>query len=50
MIRPMGYRAYRLLKGALHTLDVYGSDVAISHNYYFLPVKHEERLRHLIAS
>src|SRR6202012_4001979 len=49
MIRPMGYRAYRLLKGALHPLDVYGNDVAISHNYYFLPVKHEERLQHLIT-
>jgi len=49
MIRPMGYRAYRLLKGALHPLDVDGNDIAISHNYYFLPAKHEVRLRHLIA-
>jgi hypothetical protein len=30
MIRPMGYLAYRLLKGALHPLDLYGDDVAIS--------------------
>ena len=49
MIRPMGYRAYRLLKGALHPLDVYGDDVAISHNYYFLPEPHQQRLHRLIA-
>lgn len=49
MIRPMGYHAYRLLKGVLHPLDVYSDDVAISHNYYFLPAKHETRLRQLIA-
>lgn len=49
MIRPMGYRAYRLLKGALHPLDIYGDDLAVSHNYYFLPSKHEERLHRLIA-
>ena len=49
MIRPMGYRTYRLLKGVLHPLDVYGDDVAISHNYYFLPPQHQQRLHHLIA-
>lgn len=49
MIRPLGYRAYRLLNGALHPLDVYGNDVAISHNYYFLPEPHQQRLNHLIT-
>jgi FkbM family methyltransferase len=50
MIRPMGYKAYRLEKSKLHRLDIDGDTVAISHNYYFIPPQHKERLRHLIQA
>ena len=45
MIRPLGYGAYRLLKDRLHPLDVYSDETAISHNHYFIPEKHAERLK-----
>lgn len=50
MVSPLGYRAYRLEKGKLYFLDVYSDDKAISHNHYFIPALHQERLRHLIEA
>jgi len=49
MVSPLGYQAYRLEKGRLHFLDVHSGDKAISHNHYFIPAFHQERLRHLIS-
>src|SRR5882757_1475455 len=48
MVSPLGYQAYRLEKGRLHFLDVHSDEKAISHNHYFIPTLHQERLRHLI--
>jgi FkbM family methyltransferase len=48
MVSPLGYGAYRLEKGSLHPLDVHSDELAISHNHYFIPAAHRERLRHLI--
>ena len=48
IVSPLGYKAYRLEKGVLYALDVHSDDQAISHNHYFLPTSHQERLRHLI--
>lgn len=50
MVSPLGYQAYRLEKGRLHFLDVHSDDKAISHNHYFIPAFHQERLRHLIEA
>lgn len=49
MILPLGYQAYLLKKGKLQPLDVYSDRTAISHNHYFIPPEHEERLKHLFA-
>jgi FkbM family methyltransferase len=49
MVSPLGYQAYRLEKGRLLFLDVHSEDKAISHNHYFIPTFHQERLRHLIS-
>jgi len=48
MVSPLGYAAYRLEKGALYPFDVYSDDKPVSHNHYFIPVTHQQRLRHLI--
>ncbi len=48
MVSPLGYGAYRLEKGVLYPLDVHSDDKAISHNHYFLPASHQQRLQHLI--
>ena len=48
IVSPLGYKAYRLEKGALYFLDVHSDEQAISHNHYFIPTAHQERLRHLI--
>jgi FkbM family methyltransferase len=50
MVSPLGYQAYRLEKGKLHFLDVHSDEKAISHNHYFIPTVHQERLRHLIEA
>ena len=49
MVAPLGYRSYALHNKKLLPLDVYSDQKAISHNHYFIPKKHEERLKHLIA-
>jgi len=49
MVSPLGYGAYRLEKGVLYSLDVHSDDKVISHNHYFIPVAHQQRLRHLIS-
>ncbi len=49
MVAPLGYRSYALRNKKLYPLDVYSDQKAISHNHYFLPTKHEERLKHLIV-
>jgi FkbM family methyltransferase len=48
MTGPLGYRVYLLGKGRLQLLDPQSDKTAISHNHYFIPRRHEERLRHLI--
>ena len=49
MIGSLGYRVYLLEKGRLQLLDPQSDRIAISHNHYFIPRRHEERLRHLIS-
>jgi FkbM family methyltransferase len=48
MLLPLGYQAYLLFDKKLRLLDVYSDKTAISHNHYFIPLRHEERLKHLI--
>jgi FkbM family methyltransferase len=50
MIAPLGYQVYLLEKGRLQLLDPQSDRKAISHNHYFIPSSHQERLRHLIDS
>ncbi|HLK28010.1 MAG TPA: FkbM family methyltransferase [Puia sp.] len=49
MIKPFGYSVYVLHDKKLHPLDVYSNQKAISHNHYFLPKKHQERVKNLIS-
>jgi FkbM family methyltransferase len=49
MISPLGYSVYALHDKKLLPLDVYSNQKAISHNHYFIPKKHEERLKHLLV-
>jgi FkbM family methyltransferase len=48
LVSPLGYHAYALEKGGLVRLDPRSDRQAVSHNHYFLPSAHEQRLRHLI--
>jgi hypothetical protein len=50
MIGHLGYHVYALYNKKLFLLDVYSNKKAISHNHYFIPQQHVERLKHLIAS
>lgn len=50
MIAHLGYQVYALYDKKLHLLDVYSNKKTISHNHYFIPHQHEERLSHLITS
>ena len=49
MISPFSYKCYLLRNKKLHLLDVYSNETAISHNHYFIPEKHAERLKHLLS-
>jgi FkbM family methyltransferase len=49
MLMLAGYQVYLLRENKLHFTDVYIGTEAISHNHYFIPIHHEERLKHLIA-
>ena len=49
IIRPFGYAAYHLQKGKLHPLDVRSDVSVISHNHYFMPPVHQQRLAHFIT-
>ncbi len=49
MIAPLGYHTYALQNKKLQPLDVYSNQQTISHNVYFIPKQHEERLTHLIG-
>ena len=49
LLRPMDYAAYRLENKRLYPLDVYSDQTAISHNHYFIPVRHQQRLGQWIA-
>jgi FkbM family methyltransferase len=49
MVAPLGYHSYALYDKKLYPVDVYSFQKAISHNFYFLPGPHEERLKHLIG-
>jgi FkbM family methyltransferase len=48
MIAPLGYRPYLLEKGRLRLLDPHSDKTAVSHNHYFIPAKHVQRLSGLI--
>jgi FkbM family methyltransferase len=48
LLLPLGYQAYLLSDNKLYLLDVYSEIKAISHNHYFIPIKHEQRLKKLI--
>jgi len=50
MVKPLGYKAYLLKEKKLHLLDVHSDEKAISHNHYFIPVQHAERIKDLIIS
>ena len=49
MLMLTGYQVYLLKENKLHFADVYVGTEAISHNHYFIPIEHEQRLKHLIA-
>jgi FkbM family methyltransferase len=49
MLQPLGYETFRLENGRLYALDVYSDQLAISHNHYFIPARHRERLKGLIG-
>jgi FkbM family methyltransferase len=49
MISPLGYKPYELKKGRLHPIDPYSTLTTVSHNHYFIPAKHVERLGRLIG-
>jgi FkbM family methyltransferase len=49
MIAPLGYGAYLLRNKRLHLLDVYSDELAISHNHYFVPLKHLDRIKKLLS-
>jgi FkbM family methyltransferase len=48
MIRPLGYEMFQLTDGRLRPLNIHSPERPISHNHYFLPGTHRERLGHLI--
>jgi len=48
LLQPFGYRAYTLEAEQLVPLDVYVEGTVVSQNDYFVPPRHEERLRPLI--
>jgi FkbM family methyltransferase len=50
LLRPMGYKPYTLDHGRLALLDVYAEGAIVSQNNYFIPLQHEERLKHLISA
>lgn len=50
LVRPLGYATFHLLNGKLHPLDVHSDVTAISHNHYFIPAGHRQRLVALITS
>lgn len=50
MLLPIGYKAYFLENKMLHLLDVYSDTKPISHNHYFIPPFHEERLKKIISA
>jgi len=45
MVRPLGYEVFRLEKGRLRPLDVYGEVDPVSHNHYFIPAGRMEGLK-----
>ena len=49
LLRPLGYKAYTLDNGKWALLNVYAEGDIVSQNNYFIPVQHEQRLKHLIA-
>ena len=44
LVKPLGYAAFHLQQGKLHPLDVYSDTSVISHNHYFIPSGHQQRL------
>jgi FkbM family methyltransferase len=40
LVRPLGYSCFRLHEGKWESLDPYGTESALSHNYYFLTADH----------
>ncbi len=48
MISPLGYQVFQLQKGRLYPLDPYSTQTTVSHNHYFIPPAHRQRLDGLI--
>jgi hypothetical protein len=49
IVHPFGYAAYHLYQGKLHPLDVRSDVSVISHNHYFIPPTHQQRLASFIT-
>jgi len=50
MLLPLGYKTYLLENKKLVLLDIHSDRKAISHNHYYIPAEHAERLGSLIVS
>jgi FkbM family methyltransferase len=48
MLRPLGYGVFQLKKRRLYPLDPYSTQTTVSHNHYFIPTAHQQRLGKLI--
>jgi FkbM family methyltransferase len=49
MLSPLGYEVFFLENKRLHPLNVYSDKRPISHNHYFIPSVHRQRLKELIV-
>ncbi len=49
MLKPLGYATFLLTNGRLQPLDVFSDQKAVSHNHYFIPPMHQQRLSALIG-
>ncbi|HTS46210.1 MAG TPA: FkbM family methyltransferase [Puia sp.] len=49
MLLPLDYKVFFLENKRLYSLNVYADMGTISHNHYFIPLQHRERLKELIS-
>jgi len=48
MLSPFSYKIYFLENKKLHLMDVHSDIKPVSHNHYFIPSSHQERLKDII--